>query len=292
MTFSVVMHDETTGALGVAGQSHWFNLGRIVPWARAGVGAVATQSVADPHYGPRALDRMGSGASAAEALAALLENDQQREYRQVAVVDAAGRVAAHTGTHCIVHAGHEVGRGWSVQANIMRSEAVVPAMAAAARDAGGSLPRRLLAVLEAAAEAGGDLRGAQSAALVVVTDGPVKDVDLRVDDHPDPIAELRRLLGIHGTYEHMTAGDNALAAGHHDAAARHYAAAMRDRDANAEVLFWGGLALVTMERLDQGIGTMRRAFAANPDLRELLQRLPASGLADEAVVTRILEGLE
>jgi uncharacterized Ntn-hydrolase superfamily protein len=291
VTYSVVMRDPDTGALGVGVQSHWFNTGRIVPWVRAGVGAVATQSVADPSYGPRVLDLLASGASAVEALASLVADDAQRDYRQVAAVDASGVVAAHTGALCIRHAGHEVGDGWSVQANIMRSDDVVPAMAGAALSGGPTLADRLLAVLEAAETAGGDLRGSQSAAILVVGDGPVLDIDLRVEDHPDPIGELRRLFDLHERYRHMGAGDDALAAGDHAAAAEHYDAAAQGSGANAEVSFWQGLGLVTLGRTDDGVAAMRRAVAETPDLVELLRRLPECGLADAEVVAAILEKL-
>ncbi|HUG75801.1 MAG TPA: DUF1028 domain-containing protein, partial [Acidimicrobiia bacterium] len=265
-----------------------FNVGRIVPWLRAGVGAVATQSLAEPLYGPRILDLLTTGASAEEALAATLADDDQREVRQVAVVDAAGGVAAHTGTGCIAHAAHIVGDGWSVQANIMRSESVVPAMAdAAAVDA--PLITRLLGVLEAAEKAGGDLRGSQSAALIAASDGPVPTADLRVEDHPDPIGEMRRLVALHRLYEEMTAGDDALAVGDQLAAARHYADAAADPRANPEVRFWQAVGLAAMGEGDAARAALRSAAAENEDLLELLGRLREVGLVDESTVA-ILAG--
>ena len=288
MTYSVVMRHPETGALGVAGQSHWFNLGRVVPWARPGVGAVATQSLADPTYGPRALDLLATGSSPGEALHQLLDADPEREVRQVSVIDAAGEVAAHTGTGCIPHASHEVGPGWSVQANIMRTDAVVPAMALAAAEAQGPLEDRLLAVLGAAEAAGGDLRGSQSAALLVVAEGPVPTVDLRVEDHPDPIRELTRLLRAHRVYEHMGAGDEALGGGDREQAARHYAAAAAEAEGNPEVLFWQALGLATMGQVAEAAAGLAAAAALNPDLLELLRRLPSAGLADEETVTDLI----
>lgn len=288
MTYSVVIRDQRTGELGVAVQSHWFNVGRIVPWVRVGVGAVATQSLAEPLYGPRILDLLAAGASAAEALTATLADDHQREVRQVAVVDAAGGVAAHTGSGCIAHAAHIVGDGWSVQANIMRTENVVPAMAeAAAVDA--PMITRLLSVLEAAEAAGGDLRGSQSAALLAVGDGPVLTADLRVEDHPDPIGEMRRLVALHRLYEEMTAGDDALAVGDHLAAAKHYADAATDPRANPEVRFWQAVGLAAMGEGDAARAALRAAAAENEDLLELLTRLRAVDLVDDATVA-ILAG--
>ncbi|MEX2323334.1 MAG: DUF1028 domain-containing protein [Acidimicrobiia bacterium] len=288
MTYSVVIRDPVTGEFGVAVQSHWFNVGRIVPWLRAGVGVVATQSLAEPLYGPRILDLLTTGVSAEEALAATLTDDDQREVRQVAVVDAAGLVAAHTGAGCIAHAAHIVGDGWSVQANIMRTESVVPAMAeAAAVDA--PLIARLLGVLEAAEKAGGDLRGSQSAALITAGDGPIPNADLRVEDHPDPIGEIHRLVALHRLYDEMTAGDDALALGDQLAAARHYADAAADPRANPEVRFWQAVGLAAMGEGDAARAALRSAAAENEDLLELLGRLREVGLVDESTIA-ILAG--
>src|SRR3954471_22840986 len=190
-TYSIVARDPDTGEVGAAVQSHWFQTGAIVTWAAAGVGAVCTQSVADPAYGPRLLDRLADGERPATALDTLLGADEQANYRQVAVVSAAGDVAVHTGADCIAFAGHEPGEGFSAQANMMASPDVWPAMAAASRAAEGPLARRLLAALDAAEAAGGDVRGRQSAALVVApADGEPRrlSVDVRVEDDPQPPA--------------------------------------------------------------------------------------------------------
>lgn len=281
MTYSVVMRDPTTGAFGVAVQSHWFNVGSVVPWVRTGVGAVATQSLAEPMYGPRGLDLMAEGKTAVEALTQLLGEDETPEVRQVAMIDASGNVAAHTGDQCIAFASHVTGEGWSVQANIMRTDQVVPAMAEAAQSSSGDLPDRMLRVLVAAERTGGDLRGSQSAALLVSDDGPVPAVTLRVEDHPDPITELTRLLEIRDMYDDMEAGDEALGAGETEAAAAAYDRAARSPHAHAEVLFWQAHGLATVGDHDRALEVMREALAANPDLRELLDRLPAAGLMDE-----------
>ncbi|MDP9401379.1 MAG: DUF1028 domain-containing protein, partial [Actinomycetota bacterium] len=211
-TFSVVARDAATGALGVGVQSHWFSVGSVVSWARAGTGAVATQSVAEPAYGPHALELVAGGRSASEALTALLAADEAADVRQVAVVDAAGGVAVHTGDGCIPLAGHLRGEGFSCQANMMASAQVWEAMAAAYRDvADAPFAERLVATLDAGQAAGGDVRGEQSAALLVVPAAgePAwrREVDLRVEDHPRPLAELRRLLVLHRAYGLATQGD-------------------------------------------------------------------------------------
>lgn len=287
-TYSVVMRDSDSGQLGVGVQSHWFNVGRIVPWVRAGVGAVATQSVAEPMYGPRGLDLMGSGSSAADSMRRLLDDDEDRELRQLGFVDATGGAAAHTGARCIGHASDVVGDGWTVQANIMRSDAVVTAMAQTAEAAEGAISDRILAVLETAERSGGDLRGSQSAAIVVAAAGPVPTLDLRVEDHPEPIDELRRLLRVHRAYEHMQAGDEALGVGDDAGAAAAYEAAATGAGENPEVLFWQAVTMASLGHMEQATAVLGHAVEANPDLEELLRRLPETELVDRAVAETLL----
>ncbi|HRX86066.1 MAG TPA: DUF1028 domain-containing protein [Phycisphaerae bacterium] len=256
-TYSIVARDPQTGQLGVAVQSHWFSVGTVVPWAEAGVGAVATQSFADPSYGPAGLDLMRMGKSAPDALRGLLAADTNREVRQVAMIDAAGRVAAFTGARCIAAAGQVVDADaqFSVQANLMASDAVWPAMAAAYRSAKGDLADRMLAALAAAEQAGGDIRGRQSAALIVVgsknTGQPWKDrvFDLRVDDHADPVAEISRLVRVARAYQHMNAGDAALEHDDFDAANREYTEAARLAPQTVEIPFWQAVTLVSAGRV-------------------------------------------
>lgn len=297
-TYSIVARDPATGQLGVAVQSHWFSVGSIVSWAEPGVGAVATQSFVEPAYGPRLLALLGSGLGAPEALAALVGADEGREVRQVAVVDAKGRVAAHTGGRCIAAAGHRVGEGYSVQANMMGSETVVPAMAAAYEAAEGGLAERLLAALEAAEAEGGDIRGRQSAALLVVAPAasgrPWADrlVDLRIEDHPDPVAELARLLALHRAYDRMNAGDAALEKGDLEGALEQYRTAASLAPDNLEVVYWHALTLATNGREEEAAPLFRRVFAADPAWVELTRRLVAPGLVPDtdegrALVARI-----
>jgi uncharacterized Ntn-hydrolase superfamily protein len=291
VTYSIVARDPDTGELGVAVQSHWFSVGSLVTWARPGIGAVATQANVDPGYGPRALDLLAAGTTASAALAELVAADPGRESRQVAVLDAAGRVAAHTGTACMAFAGHVTGDGVSCQANIMASATVWPAMLEAFKAAAGSLDQRLLAALDAAEREGGDLRGRQSAAILVVP--PEGEpwraaVSLRVEDHPDPLPELRRLIALHHAYGLANEADELLNSGRHDEAARLYAEASERAPGNHELLFWAGLGTAQAGDLDAGVTQVRAAIALQPSWRELLGRLPADvAPAAAAVLARL-----
>jgi uncharacterized Ntn-hydrolase superfamily protein len=296
-TYSIVARDPGTGELGVAVQSHWFNVGSIVPWAEAGVGAVATQSFVDPSYGKLGLDLMRAGRSAPEALRALLAGDEGREVRQVAMIDAQGRVAAHTGSKDIQAAGQIVGKSYSVQANLMLDDTVWPAMARAFEAAQGDLAGRMLAALDAAQAAGGDLRGRQSAALIVVTGKPTgrpwvdRLFDLRVDDSPEPLKELRRLVTLQRAYGHMNAGDLAVEKGDDDRALAEYSAAAKLVPDNAEMIYWWAVALVNMGRVDESLPLFRKVFAMDRNWATLTPRLPKSGLLpdDPKLIDRIVK---
>ncbi|MEA2377782.1 MAG: hypothetical protein QOD13_1689, partial [Thermoleophilaceae bacterium] len=275
MTYSIVARDEDSGQLGVAVQSHYFSVGSLVSWADPGVGAVATQSVVEPAYGPRGLGLMRRGSSAPEALRRLLLDDDQQEVRQVAVVDARGRAAVHTGSRCIREAGHRVADGVSVQANMMERATVPDAMLEAYRSTSGELADRLLAALDAAEREGGDIRGRQSAALTVVapraTGQPTDDrpVDLRVEDHPDPLAELRRLVDLRRTYMRVELGDELAAAGDVDGALEQYAAAHAEQPEDAELAFWHGVALAANGHEREAGELLEIAYADREGWREL-----------------------
>ncbi|HEX2091376.1 MAG TPA: DUF1028 domain-containing protein [Longimicrobiaceae bacterium] len=297
-TYSIVACDPQTGELGVAVQSHWFSVGPIVPWAEAGVGAVATQSFVEPSYGPLGLELMRAGKTGPEALRALLAGDANTAVRQVAMIDARCNVDAWTGGQAIQAAGHRVGRNYSVQANLMRGNVWDP-MAAAFERARGDLAERLLAALEAAERAGGDIRGKQSAALIVVSGKPTgrpwadRLFDLRVEDDPDPVTELRRLVHLGRAYRHMNAGDEAVTRGDVAAAIREYAAAeamVPDSATNGEMVFWHAVMLVNAGRIEESLPLFRRAFAQDEGWRELVRRLPAAGQLpkDPVVVERIV----
>jgi uncharacterized Ntn-hydrolase superfamily protein len=280
----------------VAVQSHYFGVGALVSWAEAGVGAVATQSVVEPAYGPRGLELMRAGKSAPAALHELLSADSQDKARQVAMVDRAGRVAVHTGPDCIDHAGHVVGNQVSAQANIMSSDTVPRAMVRAYDSAPGALADRLLTALEAAEAEGGDLRGRQSAAMLVVagraTGRPSEDklVDLRVDDDGNPVGELRRLLELQRAYARADAGDQLAAGGDVPGALREYEAAHAAQPGNPELAFWHGVALAAEGSEQEAIPILRTVFAAQPGFAELLERLPAAGLFpdDGQLIARLI----
>jgi uncharacterized Ntn-hydrolase superfamily protein len=296
-TYSIVAKDPVTGDLAVAVQSHWFSVGSIVAWAEAGVGAVATQSFVEVSYGPLGLELMRAGKSAGEALEALLTVDAQAAVRQVAMIDAAGSTAVHTGELCIAAAGHRQGEGYSVQANLMERATVWDAMAEAYERSQGDLADRLMAALEAAEAAGGDIRGRQSAALLVVpgesggTPWRERLIDLRVEDHPQPLQELRRLLQIHRAYQRMNRGDEELAAGRVDEAMREYAAAAELAPGNLELRFWQAVTMASSGLVDKALPIFAEIFATDSRWRELLPRLPASGLLpdDPELIERILE---
>jgi uncharacterized Ntn-hydrolase superfamily protein len=323
-TFSIVARDPQSGEIGVAVQSHWFAVGQIVPWAEAGVGAVATQSFVDPSYGKLGLDLLRAGKSAPDALRALLGGDASCEVRQVAMVDANGNVATFTGSKDIVAAGGiaskstssapvncgsaggtlSLGGDFAVQANLMANDRVWPAMAKAYAEAKGDVAERMLAALDAAQSVGGDIRGKQSAALIVVraksSGRPWQDrvFDLRVDDHPQPLGELRRLVSLQRAYNHMNAGDLAVEHKDNEGALREYSAAAQIAEKTtgipqsriAEMIFWHAVALANMQRVDEALPLFARAFKLEPSWRELTTRLPRSGLLpdDAKVIERIV----
>ena len=299
-TYSIVARDPGTGELGVAVQSHWFSVGPIVAWAEAGVGAVATQSFVDPSYGKLGLELMRIGKSAPDTLRALLAADEGRDVRQVAMIDTQGRVDAWTGKNDIQAAGHLVGTNYSVQANLMLNERVWPAMAQAFESAKGDLAERMLAALEAAQAAGGDIRGKQSAALVVVTGKPTgqawkdRTFDLRVDDSSEPLKELRRLVVLQRAYNHMNAGDLAVEKKDNEGALREYAAAEKLVPDNAEMIYWHAVTLVNMGRVDESLPLFRRVFRMDSNWATLTPRLPRSGLLpnDPNLMERIMSAAQ
>ncbi len=278
MTYSIVARDPVTGELGVAVQSHWFSVGSVVPWARAGVGVVATQSIPVPEHGPRLLEALAAGTAPGAALAAVLHDDEGARFRQTAVLDAQGRLAVHTGDGCIRDAGHATGDGWSCQANIMASAEVWPAMGEAFTAATGPLPERMLAAMHAADAAGGDVRGRQSAAMVVVGADPAQaarpTIELRVEDHADPVGELARLVVLQRAYTLAGEGDELTGLGEHAAAAERYEQALALAPDNDELLLFAGLGDLDAGDAARGVERVRRAVALNPRLRGLLERLP------------------
>lgn len=329
-TFSIVARDPQTGEMGAAVQSHWFSVGSNVIWAEAGVGAVATQSFIDPSYGPLGLALMKAGKGAPEALKALLAGDSGKAVRQVAFVDAQGRVITWTGDkntpdaggvagatagsvpgggcQSINHGGGggcwQEGTDFAAQANLMANDKVWPAMAKAYQESKGDLAERMLAALEAAQAAGGDIRGRQSAAIIIVkaksSGKPWADkvFDLRVDDAAEPIKELRRLVTLQRAYNHMNAGDAAVEKGDHELALKEYAAAEEIASKTegvlpsrlAEMIYWHAVELVNINRVDESLPLFKRAFALEKGWMELTPRLQKVGLLpnDPKVLERIM----
>jgi uncharacterized Ntn-hydrolase superfamily protein len=302
-TYSIVARDGETGHIGVAVQSHWFDVGGVVPWAKAGVGVVATQSLVRVEYGPEGLALLDAGVAPTDALAQLVEADEGRAYRQVAMMNAEGQMAQHTGDLCIsvaeqAYGQHMNGSFWACQANMMNDKGVPAAMARAFARKEGALAERLLAALKAGEMAGGDIRGMQSAAILVVQGEPVEEdwqgvvVDLSVEDNPRPLLELERLLNLHLAYEHMNAGDRAMETGDVEAALEEYNAAMLLAPGKAEMVFWTAVSLAAAGRADEAEPLFARVYK-NPgegDWRELLRRLPDSDLFpdDPALLERML----
>lgn len=284
-TFSIVARDATTGEMGVAVQSHWFSVGTTVSWAEAGVGAVATQSFINKSFGIRGLNLLRSGITAQQALDSLLATDEGREMRQVAIVDIKGNVAVHTGKACIDYAAHIKGDGFSVQANMMLTDKVPQAMATAfERSKGKPLAERMLRALEAAQAVGGDIRGQQAAALIVVpgisNNQPWNErtVDLRIDDSAMPVKELRRLYNVHIAYEHMNNGDLAVEKSDMQKAMQEYNAAMTMFPQNLEMQYWTAITLANNKQVDKALPILKKIFAADANWKELTRRLPKVAL--------------
>ncbi|MHA7941925.1 DUF1028 domain-containing protein [Formosa sp. 3Alg 14/1] len=284
-TFSIVAKDVNTGEMAVGVQSHWFNVGSIVAWGKSGVGVVATQSFVNPAYGPNGLELMQSGTSAKDALQTLVTQDEGRDFRQVAMLDINGSVDAFTGANCVASAHHIIGDNFSVQANMMLNDAVVPAMEHAFK-AHSNLPlaERIVKVLQAAQAAGGDIRGRQSAALIVV--GPKlaahawqdKLVNLNVEDSAEPLVELERLLKVHNAYNFMNEGDLAVEHGDMEKAMNAYGTAQRMFPENLEMKYWTAIAMANSGQLDDALPIFKSIFEKDNNWRTMTERLPKSGL--------------
>ena len=283
-TYSIVARDPDTGEMGVAVQSHWFSVGSIVSWAEAGVGAIATQSFVNVSFGPRGLELLKEGKTAQEALKILIEADDGRDVRQLAIVDARGNVAAYTGKKCIPDAGHIVGDNFSVQANLMLNDKVWSAMEQAFKQSKGHLAERMIAAMEAAQDAGGDIRGKQSAAILVVkgeSSGKIWEdrlIDLRVEDHPEPIQEIKRLLKVFRAYEYMNAGDLAIEKNDVDGALKAYRTAEAMFPDNLEMKFWHAVSLANIGMVKESLPIFKVIFEQDQNWLILSKRLPGVGL--------------
>jgi len=296
-TYSIVARDSVTGELGVAVESHWFSVGTTVSWAEAGVGAIATQSFVNKSFGIRGLELLKNGLTAQQAMDSLLSTDEGREVRQVAIIDTKGNVATHTGKNCIEYANHIQGSNYSVQSNMMLTPTVSKAMSEAfVSSAGKPLSERLLLALEAAQKAGGDIRGQQSAALLIVpgkSEGKPWDertVDLRVDDNPKPLAELRRLYNVHRAYQHMNNGDLAIEKNDMATAMYEYNAAMKMFPQNLEMQYWTAITLANNKQVDKAAPILKKIYAKDRNWQELTRRLPKVNLLNvsETELKRLL----
>ena len=282
-TFSIVARDTATGEMGVAVQSHWFAVGTDVTWGEAGVGVVATQSFINASFGPRGLALLKNGLTPKQAIEMLIKNDAGRDVRQLAILDGKNQPANYTGKKCIPEAGGIVGKNFAVQANIMANRKVWPAMAKAFKSTKGPLAERMVAALVAAQKAGGDIRGKQSAALLVVkgkSTGKVWDdrlIDLRVDDSKTPIKELQRLLKVHRAYEHMNAGDLALTNGNTKLAMKEYSSAEKMFPKNEEMKYWHAVTLANIGKLNEALPLFKTVFKQNKNWAILTPRLIGVG---------------
>jgi uncharacterized Ntn-hydrolase superfamily protein len=291
MTYSIVARDPATGELGVAVQSHWFSVGSVVVAASAGIGAIATQASPNLSYKPRGLAMLREGLSAAQVSAALREDDPAVEHRQFAIVDANGTAVAFTGDACIAEAGQYSGDGYTCQANMMRNDTVWGTMARAFEGSVGPLSSRLVVALEAAQSVGGDLRGQQSAAILVVpAEGTDADtvVDLRVEDHATPLLELRRLLTLADAYRLADEGDEFVALSDFTSAANRYVAANEIAPANDELRFWAGLGLISAGAQGRGLELLRASIESDASWYVLLTRLDPADVPSSVAALRLL----
>jgi uncharacterized Ntn-hydrolase superfamily protein len=281
VTYSIVARDAKTGEFGVAVQSHYFQVGPTVPWAIAGIGAVATQSRVNVSYGPLGLEYLRAGYTAAQALKALTSGDSQPGIRQCAIVDAAGNVAAHTGSKCVAAAGHQLGDGFSCQANLMEKDTVWAAMAEAFTSTDAPLAERMMAALEAAEAEGGDIRGKESAAMLVVSGKPTgrswedRTIDLRVEDAAEPLPELRRLLRIKRAVQTVAEADRLAMAGDKPGAAKKRREGLALAPEMIELRFWTGLTMAEAGDIDGGLTLLDEVVRKDPGWLETMRRLVA-----------------
>ena len=297
MTYSIVARDPETGRLGVAVQSHWFSVGSTVSWAEAGVGVVATQAQGERSYGPLGLELMRRGRSAPDALETLLHADSDAAVRQVAFVDASGEVGVHTGDGCIRDFGHVAGEGFSVQANMMSCDTVWHAMADAYRAAKGDLADRMLTALGAAQGEGGDIRGMQSAAMLIVEAEPTgsewtdRVLDLRIEDHSSPVQELARVLRLWRAYAHSELAEKLELENDLEGVMRECLAALEIQPGHPEFALWGAITMAGAGRFDDARRMVAVARSAGPGWSELLRRMVADGQVDldEEAIAVLLE---
>jgi uncharacterized Ntn-hydrolase superfamily protein len=285
--------------MGVAVQSHWFSVGSMVGWGESGVGIAAIQSFQNYSFGPLSLQLMKAGKSPAEALRVLIAVDDRPDLRQIALMNFRGEVATHTGEHCIPEAGHYVGDGFSAQGNIMRNSDVWGAMASAFSSSRGRLASRLLRSLEAAEAVGGDARGRQSASILIIRQHPIgltrnhKLMDLRVEDHPDPVTELKRLVRFHEAYEHANTGDEFMSTGATEEAVLEFEKAFDKAPEVVELKFWQAITLLDRGDQAKAVPLLKEVFASSKDWKELLRKLPRTNFYafDDKMISEMLSSM-
>lgn len=299
-TYSIVARDTVTGEMGVAVQSHWFSVGTIVSWGEAGVGVIATQSFVNVSFGPNGLALLRDGLSAQATLDKLIEEDEGRDFRQLAILDSKGNVAVYTGKKCTDEAGHLKGNQFSVQANMMKNNTVWPVMKETFENSKGTLAERLLLTLEAAEEAGGDIRGKQSASILIVkpeSTGKVwqdRLVDLHIEDHAEPLVELRRLYNVHQAYEHMNKGDLAIEHNDMELAMKEYSMAEELFPENLEMKFWRAVTLSNIGKVEDALPIFKKVFSKDENWKILTPKLIKNELltVSEEDLERILSVVE
>jgi uncharacterized Ntn-hydrolase superfamily protein len=283
-TYSIVALDRKNNQMGVAVQSHWFSVGSVVPWAESGVGVVAVQSMASPSYGVLGLSMMRQGESPRKVLDILAKQDISPGGRQVAMINVKGELAVDTGPDCLPEAGHYVGHDFSTQANLMRNDKVWKSMAESFESSEGELATRLLFALKSGQDAGGDIRGMQSAAILVVKTFPSgkswedKILELRVEDHPQPLKELERLMRLHKAYVHANRGDALSAMKKSAEAFVEYDLSVKMAPEVDELKFWKAVTLAANGRVNESIPIFRDAFKLNPDWKIFLKKLVNNSL--------------
>lgn len=283
-TFSIVAIDKEAGEMGVAVQSHWFSVGSIVAWAEPGVGAIATQSLVNVSFGPRGLELLKSGKMPQEVLQELLNSDDGQAFRQVSIINTNGDVSTHTGEKCIADASHITGDGYSVQANMMLNDKVVPAMSEAFKNSNGPLAERMIEALKAAQKAGGDIRGQQAASLLIVktkSTGKIWEdrlIDLRVEDHPEAVNEIARLLKVFRAYEHMNNGDLAIEKNNEEMALQEYHAAQEMFPDNLEMQYWTAVSLANIGKIDDALDIFKTVFRTDRNWHTLTSRIVENGM--------------
>lgn len=282
-TYSIVAHDPQTGEIGVAAGSHWIACGSSCPWAEAGVAAIAVQGIINPSYGPRAVELLKQGKPVQAVIESLLNADEGRDFRQLAIIDCHGEIAAWTGEKCIPTATHIIGKNFSVQGNLLLNDRVCPEMAEAFQQTKGDLIDRLISALEAAQKAGGDSRGRQSACIKVVTKEKTgnpsegRKIDLRVDDHADPLKELKRLVAFDRACKRIVAGDTALEQGDIEEALRQYQGASEMFPDYAEFTFWHTVTLANTGRINEALALFAPLFQREPNWRLIAENIAKVG---------------